>query len=104
MDEYISKEDAIKAILAMYEYEYPTASGAFDTFATKEVPQVIRNLPPADVKPVERGAWRLLSHNGDGTSDYECTACYGIMSDVPDDDEHELCSFCPNCGADMRPR
>ena len=49
-----------------------------------------------------RGRWRKIGNNSDGTSDYECSACLGIMMYVPDDDEHPLVSFCPMCGADMR--
>ena len=62
----------------------------------------IKNFPAADVREVKRGVWRKMLQNDDGTSDYECSACAGIIVDVPDDDEHPLCNFCPNCGADMR--
>jgi homoaconitase/3-isopropylmalate dehydratase large subunit len=49
----------------------------------------------------KEGEWKKILQNGDGTSDYQCSACLGIIMDVPDDDEHPLCSFCPNCGARM---
>lgn len=49
----------------------------------------------------KEGSWKKILQNGDGTSDYECSACLGIITNVPDDDEHPLCSFCPNCGAKM---
>lgn len=50
--EYIEKQVAIKELCETYEHEYPTASGAFDEYATRIVPNVLRNLPPADVRPV----------------------------------------------------
>ena len=50
----------------------------------------------------KEGEWKKILQNSDGTSDYECSACLGIIMDVPDDDEHPLCSYCPNCGARMK--
>lgn len=52
MAEYIDRETALKAIREVYEYEFPTASGAFDEFATKVVPSVLKSIPAADVAPV----------------------------------------------------
>lgn len=60
---------------------------------------IIDDAPTVDA--VKHGEWKKILQNGDGTSDYECSACLGIIADVPDDDEHPLCSFCPNCGAKM---
>lgn len=54
MDEYISKEKAIKELREVYENEYPTASGDFDEYASHDVPNVLRNIPSADVQPVVR--------------------------------------------------
>lgn len=53
-DEYIKRSQAIKELRNAYEYEYPTASGAFDEFATTIMPNVLRNLPAADVVEVVR--------------------------------------------------
>ena len=49
--EYIEREAAIKALRDVYEYEYPTASGAFDEYASRLVPRILRNIPSADVVP-----------------------------------------------------
>lgn len=57
MAEYISKEKAIKELREVYEQEYPTASGDFDEYASHDVPNVLRNIPSADVQPVKRGRW-----------------------------------------------
>lgn len=58
--EYIDKQAAIKELCETYEHEYPTASGAFDEYATRIVPNVLRNLPPADVVP-----WSFLERYAD---------------------------------------
>lgn len=43
----ISRQAAIDALREVYEYEYPTASGGFDEYATKLVPNTLKNLPSA---------------------------------------------------------
>lgn len=53
MDEYISREEAIKELREVYENEYPTASGDFDEYASHDVPNVLRNIPAADVQPID---------------------------------------------------
>ena len=53
MDEYISREKAIKELREVYEQEYPTASGDFDEYASHDVPNVLRNMPSADVQSVK---------------------------------------------------
>lgn len=50
---YIKREDAIKELREVYEYEYPTASGDFDEYASHDVPNVLRNMPSADVQSVK---------------------------------------------------
>lgn len=47
---YIKREDAIKELREVYEYEYPTASGDFDEYASHDVPNVLRNMPSTDVQ------------------------------------------------------
>lgn len=54
MDEYISREAAIKELRKVYEDEYPTASGDFDEYASHDVPNVLRNMKAADVQPVNQ--------------------------------------------------
>lgn len=53
--EYIERNEAIKELRDVYEFENPTASGAFDEYATMLVPRVLKNLPTADV--VDRPKW-----------------------------------------------
>jgi hypothetical protein len=52
VDEYICREEAIKELREVYENEYPTASGDFDEYASHDVPNVLRNMKPADVQPL----------------------------------------------------
>lgn len=61
-----------------------------------------RRIAELEAQLPKEGEWKKILQNGDGTSDYQCSACLGIIMDVPDDDEHPLCSFCPNCGAKMK--
>ena len=100
MDEYISKEKAIQELREVYENEYPTASGDFDEYAIHDVPNALRNIPAADVQPVDR--WIDAQKNPpiatDGeTSDYvlvlradgrQCV-CYYVYDD---DDGNYWCS------------
>lgn len=88
MSDYISREAAIA------ETRKPRLTDA-------ELRRRLAELPAADVAPVRHGYWKKMLQNADGTSDYECSACKGLVIDVPDDDEHPLCNFCPNCGARM---
>lgn len=57
MSDCISREAAIKELLDTYEREFPTADGAFDLFAVRIMPRVLRNIPAADVEPVRMGQW-----------------------------------------------
>lgn len=53
MADYICREEAIKELREVYEQEYPTASGDFDEYASHDVPNVLRNIPAADVQPID---------------------------------------------------
>lgn len=91
----INADEATKEILDVYEYEYPTASGAFDHFVTHMVPNILRNLPTVDAEPVRRGQWIYKWF------DSYCSVCgwenkadtvTRIRNDYP---------YCPHCGAKM---
>lgn len=88
---FIECKKAIKEIRDTYEYEYPTASGAFDEFVTMLIPRILNNIPPADVAEVVHAKWEISS---DGYYPY-CSHCKtepenGVMS-----------KYCPECGAKM---
>ena len=51
----IVDRDSLKhQIIETYEYEFPTASGAFDEFVTKIIPNIINNAPTVDAVEVVR--------------------------------------------------
>lgn len=57
MAKYYDRETVLKEILSVYEREFPTASGAFDEFVTKIIPNILACIPSADVVPVRIGFW-----------------------------------------------
>lgn len=95
MADYIEREATIKELLAVYEREFPTASGAFDEFATKILPDVITSIPTADVAPVRRGHWIIKSGYVCGEVEFECSCCCETEWRT-----NEM-EYCPNCGAKM---
>lgn len=96
MAEYIDRQAALD------ELDEDIAEFVECDYALKTARRHIEKIPPVDVRPVVRGRWRKIGNNSDGTSDYECSACLGIIMNVPDDDKHPMVSFCSMCGADMR--
>jgi hypothetical protein len=50
----IDRDSLKHQIIETYEYEFPTASGAFDEFVTKIIPNIINNAPTIDAVPVVR--------------------------------------------------
>lgn len=96
MNEYISREEAIKELREVYENEYPTASGDFDEYASHDVPNILRNMKATDVQPVKHGHWIEVTprHSKCSICDTTCLiAVYPISKNA---------NYCPNCGADMR--
>ena len=90
--EYIERNEAIKELRDVYEFENPTASGAFDEYATMLVPRILKNLPTADVVEVKHGEWIIL-----GECDFQCPEC-GFRFTSPDD--ISMFKFC-RCGLKM---
>lgn len=123
MAEYIDKEAVIRELRNVYEREFPTADGAFDLFANRIMPRVIKNIPAADVAPVRHGRWIYEAHeekvNCRWNVTAECSECcdekneiwagfsLGVPSCIAKDVAIEnakgvkLPKFCPNCGALM---
>lgn len=107
MAEFIERSQAIKELTDAYEYEYPTASGAFDEFATTIVPNVLRNLPAADVIEVVHGEWEYDPDGTDwGLGAWRCSLCrakndnLGMGNNI---NPHLFVGskYCPHCGAKM---
>ena len=97
MPRYIDADALRKQISETYEYEFPTASGGFDEFATKIIPNIINNAITADVVPVVRGEWVK-------SDDYKgwlvCSACRDCYVDNAWVNGKKW-RYCPNCGALM---
>lgn len=66
-----------------------------------EFGKIVRYIPTADVRENVHGIWREVCNVGE-TSNWECSVCGGVITGVPNDDDHPLYAFCPCCGADMR--
>ena len=97
MAEYINRDATIKAIHDVYEYGFPTASGAFDDFATKIVPSLLNSIPAADVAPVAHGRWER-----DADGNWYCTNCDEVVAICESGRERTYRKpYCPNCGARM---
>ena len=98
---YFEKETVLKEIFSIYEREFPTASGAFDEFVTKTVPNILACIHSADVAPVVHGKW-VKDENSCHYDyyltyfDFNCSICGEI-----ENDQHGLPNYCPNCGAKM---
>lgn len=99
MAEYIERAAAVTVCDKQYKECLRKSDFCGDTVAWN-ICAGIRAIPAADVAPVRHGYWRPILHVG-GKTDYECSCCLGIIADVPDDDEHDLCAWCSMCGAKM---
>ena len=100
----IDADEMKRQIIETYEYEYPTASGAFDEFVTKIIPNIINNAPTIDAVPVVRGYSYEddKTYSGPGTSNYICSVC-GEMQGTWKKGlaQNQKFKFCPWCGAKM---
>lgn len=102
MSEYISKEDALKALCSLCGWDFFACDLCAEYCAIGEV-------TPADVKPVVRGEWVDRADERDlrrKWHDYRCSKCSYAADDFISGTEDWWCeyepNFCPNCGADMR--
>lgn len=100
MSDLISRANAIDEIREVYEYEFPTASGAFDEFVTMIIPNILRNMPSIEQK---KGKWSFIGDNM-----FKCTCC-GVLYTTHQlnglrnyDTDPYAPYYCPHCGADMR--
>lgn len=99
MNEFISR----KAVYQFAKDQRKKETGAFSKGYNKglrDMMAAVMNedaIPSEDVRPVVRG------HNEDGYTLFTCSVCkWSCFDTVPGDTEEY--NFCPNCGADMRPR
>ena len=96
----IDVKSAIKELRDAYEHEFPTASGEFDDYATRIVPNILRNMETVDAQPVKHGRWEFVnlakSYLEAPCGDtLRCSVCNFVV------DVSEQTPYCPNCGAKM---
>lgn len=90
MAEYISKESVLKAFkLTAKNPNKDYQRGMQDTIDCL-VPEVIADIPTADVQPVKRGKWEGVDYD----TFFKCSEC-GHMTDW------QRYKYCPYCGARM---
>lgn len=106
MQQMIDANVLRKNILDAYEYEFPTASGAFDEFVNKRIPQIISNAPAVDAVPVVYGHWIKVS--GMMPPEYfgkhACSVCDHFAPNYFHGTHEWLTPICPCCGAKMSER
>lgn len=97
MTEYIDREAAIKAI---YESDHFSVRECFG-WRAREIEEVLRAVPAADVAPVRNGKW-VHSRYENCSEQFEivkCSCCgheaYAMAFYVRGG------NYCPNCGARM---
>ena len=81
MDEYIKREEAIKAA------KHAWAKGL-------EPSQYIEIIPAADVAPVRHGEWEIVV--GSNGKEYMVCTCCRVSQDLTG-----VFTYCPNCGSKM---
>lgn len=96
MDDFISREAAIKEIKAHICFTCPFKSYSCtpEKCGTNAALKAISEIPAADVRPVVRGKWK---HDGsDWKNRFICDQC-GYKWFFEAEEAH----FCPNCGYAM---
>ena len=106
MAEFIEKQEALDGMRQL-PHEYKTKEQRARTGGIAACQMVVKNIEPADVRPVVRG------HDTGKCGIFQCSVCgYGV-NDIYEAGScgrgmpmlYELqreWNFCPNCGADMR--
>lgn len=98
--DYISREAAFESLEKIKSYLHQPCP-EYSTMMFWEVEDFIDTLPSADVRPVVRGRW-MPTRKYDYC--YKCSVCNKSGPLEPDGESAFKYNFCPNCGADMRPR
>lgn len=81
MDEYIKRDDALKAIESCAGWSRPIESAYED----------IQAIPAADVESVVHAQWIF----NDDWWEFRCTNCRNAVGNI------KKYNYCPNCGAKM---
>ena len=94
-DEYISKEAVLKAFKLIAKNPNKDYQRGMQDTIDCLVPEVIADIPTADVQPVKYGTWE----NTNTPNHLRCSNCEitHFIAQYP----HGAINYCPNCGARM---
>lgn len=102
MNEYISREAVLKAFKLKVKNPKKDYQRGMQDAIDCLIPEVIADIPSADVKPVKRGYWEeVIDYGGWGDTHYRCSVCgeeWYLEDGKPKDNNM---NFCPHCGAKM---
>lgn len=102
MNEYISREAVLKAFKLKVKNPKKDYQRGMQDAIDCLIPEVIADIPSADVKPVKRGYWEeVIDYGGWGDTHYRCSVCgeeWYLEDGKPKDNNM---NFCPRCGARM---
>lgn len=104
--DYISREAAIELLSEPITMSMClSTSECRDKIAQREMDLMrLKSIPAADVRENKRGHW-ITDEEAERLGDYMlaqcCSVCHACEWDCT---ESESFHFCPNCGADMRPK
>lgn len=95
MNEYISREAVLKAFKLKVKNPKKDYQRGMQDAIDCLIPEVIADIPSADVKPVKHGKWIWDNSPefGNPYGSYKCSECNERQSFKE--------NYCPNCGAKM---
>ena len=98
MDEYISREAAVRYLKGYSEKElnWNHDFGKVTSSVLDKAERAISEMPPADVQPVRHGRWVKSATQKHVEVTYECSECQHEVVE-----EYEKTPFCGGCGARM---
>ena len=97
MDEYISKQEAVKEIKSRIVAENDRWDSGYNTAMAEIMLLLIKHIPAADVQPVKHGRWIENSDPGQNINEhYMCSVCGSTFHNWAND------NYCPNCGSKNR--
>ena len=101
MAEYISREAVLKAFKLIAKNPNKDYQRGMQDAIDCLVPEVIADIPAADVQPVTVGRWKKDTMGYDVY--IECSECGTSlsMSNYIEEEWRELMRYCPCCGARM---
>lgn len=103
MDEYISREAVLKAFRITAKNSNKDYQRGLQDAIDCLVPEVIADIPAADVQPVKRGRWidctfyDPYEKSCEQNFEYKCSCCGHMIYNKPNDDNQ----YCGHCGARM---